>query len=157
MKKKSVLVVGIGNPILTDDSIGIRVVDDLKCSQDFPDFEFRTMCVGGLEVLENVQGFDTAIFIDAIKTRGGVPGDVYYFSVEDFRETLHLSNLHDVSFVTALELGRTLGLKVPKNVHILAIEIVEDMVFSDQLTPEIDKRYGAIIDEIKAWIRSQQF
>ena len=114
----AVLVVGLGNPILTDDGIGPRLVEYLEKSGGFPDVEYRSEAVGGLEILERVQGYDSAVFIDAIKTEGGVPGTVYQFQPEDFQETLHLSNLHDVSFLSALELGKKMGLSVPKNIKI---------------------------------------
>jgi Ni,Fe-hydrogenase maturation factor len=49
---KSILVLGIGNDILKDDGIGIRLVNDLK-KRDFPEgIRFETINLGGLETLE---------------------------------------------------------------------------------------------------------
>jgi hydrogenase maturation protease len=143
---KKTLILGIGNDILTDDGIGPRLVLDLQ-NDDFPgEVHFQNAFVGGLEILEVIQGYDKVIFIDAIITKDGIPGAIYHFRPEDFRETLHLSNLHDANFLTAMELGKKLNMNLPDETHIIAVEIVEDRVFCDQFSTEIKKRYNEILE-----------
>jgi hydrogenase maturation protease len=143
-EKNKILVLGIGNDILTDDGIGPKLCDFLReqCLSESIDFE--KLNVGGLEVLEFINGYDTVVFIDAIKTRNGKTGDVYLFTPDDFKETLHLSNLHDTNFITALALGKSLGFQIPKRMVIIAVEIKEDMVFSHSFTEELENRYSEI-------------
>lgn len=149
---RKLLVVGIGNDILSDDGIGPHVVEEIK-KQPHPDFvEFQSATVGGLELLEIITGFDEVIFIDAIKTRGGIPGDVYLLTPESFRETLHLTNLHDINFINAIALGEKLHLKMPHKIHILAIEIVEDEEFGIHFSPKVQARYPEILREIKKFV-----
>jgi len=147
-----VLVLGIGNPILSDDGIGPRLIDDLKTSFKPNRFTFRTGTVGGLEILDMINGFSDVIFIDAIKTSGGVPGTIYQLSPENFIETLHLTNLHDINFLQAIELGRKLELPVPGRILILAIEIVEDLEFSEQFSEPVRIRYPEILQEVKRFL-----
>jgi hydrogenase maturation protease len=154
MTTKDKLVLGIGNDILMDDGIGPRLVQDLENSNPLPGVEYRTTTLGGLEILESIQGYHTVIFVDAIKTRGGEVGTVYEFSTEDFKETLHLSNLHDVSFLTALELGKQIGLSIPSVTRIIAIEILEDLVFDDRFTPELQAAYPRIRREVTSALES---
>ena len=144
-KKMNTLVLGIGNEILTDDGIGPKLCDFLKEKYKSRSIQFEKLNVGGLEVLEFIQGYDTVVFIDAIKTVNGQIGGVYLYTPNDFKETLHLSNLHDTNFITALELGKSLGFNIPKNMHIIAIEIKEDMIFSEYFTEELAVKF----DEIK--------
>ena len=141
---KNVLVLGVGNDILTDDGIGPKLCDFLKNKYEGTELIFEKLNVGGLEILEFIQGYKTVIFIDAIKTSGGNIGDVYLFTPNDFKETLHLSNLHDTNFITALELGNTVGFDIPENMFILAVEIKEDMGFSEYFTEELASRYQDI-------------
>jgi hydrogenase maturation protease len=146
---KNVLILGIGNDILTDDGIGPRLVQDLQ-NENFPDgIHFQNAFVGGLEILELIQGYKMVIFIDAIITRDGIPGTVYQFRPEDFRETLHLSNLHDANFITAMHLGKKLNMLLPDKIHIIAVEIVEDRVFSDQFSPEIREKYPTLLESVR--------
>ena len=147
------LVLGIGNEILTDDGIGIRLVDDLQCKQFPPGLIFEKGTVGGLEILEMIQGYQAVLFLDAIKTTGGKAGEIYHMVLSDFIDTLHLSNLHDVSFVQAIQLGKVLGFNLPGNLFIFAVEIVEDRVFSRNFTREIEDQYPVILEEAERFIR----
>ena len=149
-----VLILGIGNEILTDDGIGIRLVEDLQKKCFPPEIIFEKGTVGGLEILEMIQGYQEVLFLDAIKTINGKPGEIYHMVISDFFETLHLSNLHDVSFIQAIRLGKELGLELPEILHIFAIEIVEDQVFSNNFSSEIEKQYPAILKEAEHFIRS---
>jgi hydrogenase maturation protease len=148
MTNKSTLILGLGNDILMDDGIGPRLILDLAQMIDAPDVQFDTASCGGLEIMEYIQGYKKVVFIDAIRTREGNPGDVYYFVPSDFRETLHLSSLHDVQFLTALKLGNTLDMNLPSDLHIIAIEIIEDMEFSEEFTTVLEQKYPAILERV---------
>jgi len=146
--KNKTLVLGIGNEILTDDGIGPKLCDFLKQEFHNQPIQFEKLNVGGLEILEFIQGYETVIFIDAIKTINGQIGEVYLNTPDDFKETLHLSNLHDTNFITALELGRSLHFKIPKNMYIIAVEIKEDMIFSECFTEELTVQYKEIKQKV---------
>jgi len=151
-EKYKTLVLGIGNDILTDDGVGPKLCDFLKDNIPNETVEFEKLNVGGLEVLEFINGYDTVIFIDAIKTLNGRIGDVYLYTPENFKETLHLSNLHDTNFITALELGKSLNFKIPSAMYIIAVEIKEDMVFSEFFTRELTERYDEIKGKVLAMV-----
>ena len=103
--------------------------------------------------MEYIKGFKKVILIDAIRTGDGEPGEVYYFKTSDFRETCHLSNLHDINFLTALKLGKQLELDLPEDLHIIAVEIVDDMVFSEELTPPLKEEYHSISEKVYSLIK----
>lgn len=149
MDKNKILIHGIGNEILSDDGIGPKLVKRLKDDFSQEGIDFETAFIGGLEVLEYIQGYQTVIFIDAIRTKDGVPGTVYQLLPDDFNSTIHLSSVHDVSFLTALDLGEKLELVMPRFVHIIAVEIVEDRIFDENFTPLIQARYEKIYSEVK--------
>jgi hydrogenase maturation protease len=142
------LILGVGNDILTDDGIGSRLVIDLIKLINVPDVHFNTACCGGLEIVEYIKDFKRVIIVDAIRTQGGRPGAVYSFIPSDFRETSHLSNMHDVSFLTALELYDTLNLSLPDEIHIIAVEIAEDMKFSEEFTLQLEERYPEVLEKV---------
>jgi hydrogenase maturation protease len=148
VRNKDTLILGLGNDILTDDGIGPRLVSDLAQMNNNSNLKYDTACCGGLEIMEYIKGFKKVIFIDAIRTPKGKPGDVYYFIPSDFRETLHLSNLHDISFLTALKLANTLNLGLTDDLHIIAVEIIEDMEFGDEFTTPLKEKYPMILQEV---------
>ena len=151
--KKKILILGMGNDILTDDGIGPRLVNDLTKMNISPNVSFNVACCGGLEVMEYIKGYEKVVFIDSIRNRHGKPGDVYYFIPSDFRETSHLSSLHDINFLTALELGNSLNLGLPVDLHIIAVEIIEDMEFSEEFTPPLEEKYHEILEKVFAIVK----
>jgi hydrogenase maturation protease len=147
-KPKDILIFGLGNDILMDDGIGPKLAREMEKRLNHPSVTMETAAIGGLEILEFIRDFNTVIIIDAIKTEGGVPGEVYLLSPDNFKETLHISSLHDVSFLTALELGKKLGIKIPDPIHIIAVEIIEDLTFGNDFTPPLQEKYEDIKNEV---------
>ena len=152
MQKAKTLVLGVGNEILSDDGIGPKLVNRLKADLPHSDVCFENICLGGLEIMEFIRGYQNVIIIDAIKTESGKPGDVYLLSPEHFKETHHLSNFHDVSFLTGLKMSEKLGLEMPEVILIIAVEIVEDTLFSESFSPEIESKYERIYNEIFSFL-----
>ena len=152
MKKNTILIHGIGNEILTDDGIGPKLVRRLEGDLSGRGIDFETAFVGGLEVLEYIQGYSKVIFIDAIRTKNGIPGTVYNLLPEHFNTTIHLSSVHDVSFLTALGVGNKLGMVIPDDIHIIAVEIVEDRIFDENFSPEIQEKYEVIYSKTRELI-----
>lgn len=147
-KKNNTLVLGIGNDILTDDGIGPNLCEFLKKEFRHQAIDFEKLNVGGLDILEFIQDYQTVIFIDAIKTRNGLIGEVNLYTPANFKETLHLSNLHDTNFITALKLGKSLHFKIPLEMYIITVEIKEDMVFSAYFTEELTIKYNDIKEKV---------
>ncbi len=102
-----------------------------------------------------IAGHDRLIVLDAIRTRGGTPGDWYRFDARALRETLNLRNVHDVNFATALELGRRLGVQLPpdEEIHVFAVEVADDATFGETLSPALDAAYGEALAGILGEIR----
>jgi len=144
-----ILIHGIGNEILTDDGIGPKLVKRLTGNLSDKDIDFKTAYLGGLELLDYIEGYHTVILIDAIRTRDGIPGTVYQLTPENFNTTIHLSSVHDVSFLTSVALGKKLGLNMPQFIYIIAVEIVEDRVFNDNFSPQIQEKCEDIFNKVK--------
>jgi hydrogenase maturation protease len=158
------LVLGMGNPILSDDAVGIRLARDLRAQLEgvphspsssvagaVSAVDFIEDCsVGGLNLLDLVIGYDRLLVFDSIRTPGGAPGDWYAMTGATFRETMNLGCVHDANFTTALELGRQMGARMPtpEDVHIFAVEISDNTTFSESMTPELEAAYSGFAPEI---------
>lgn len=151
-KSDNILILGIGNDILTDDAIGPKLVRDLQKDLKQENISFMTAAAGGLEILEMIKEFYRVVIIDAIKTRDGIPGTIYYLTPANFKETLHISSFHDVNFLTALKLAEKLEISIPEQIDIIAIEIVEDLTFSNDFSKELAGKYDDIYLKIKGFL-----
>ncbi len=142
----------MGNSILADDAVGIRLARDLERRlAGTPDLAVEPECsVGGLNLLDVLAGYERVIVIDSIRTAGGVPGSWYRFNAGALKETLNLGNVHDVNFATALELGRRMGVALPRDeeIHVFAVEIQENLTLSESLTGPVAAAYPACLEGI---------
>jgi hydrogenase maturation protease len=148
----------MGNPILRDDAVGIRLARDIgRRLGPVPGLDVVAECsVGGLELLPVIRGYARLIVFDSIKTRGGIPGGWYRFTASDLQPTMNLTNVHDTNFATALELGRRVGVPVPapEAIHIFAVEIVDNLTFDERMTPILEQTYPEYANAIFAEVRA---
>ncbi len=146
------LLVGMGNPILCDDAVGVRLARDFKPKLSrHAGLDVMEECsVGGLNLLDVFAGYDRVIVLDSLQTTGGTPGDWFSFDAEALCETIHLTNVHDANFATALALGRTMGMKLPElpNIRIFGVEVRENRTFSESLSPELEESYPRYAAEV---------
>ena len=143
------LVLGVGNPILSDDGVGIHVARELR-KRKLPGIIVEELAASGLELLDVVRGYDKVIIIDAIQTTEGRPGELHILEERDFEKAVHGSSPHGINIATALALGRKLVPKeMPKEVVFFAIE-AEDLVnVTEKLTPKVAKALPKILQEIE--------
>jgi hydrogenase maturation protease len=145
---KKLLVLGMGSEILMDDGVGSRLANKLR-EENLPQgFHVETSNIGGLELLEIIRDYDQLIILDGMRG-GSKVGDLYFFSPENYRETLHLSTKHDASFLNALKVGEQLGYNLPRNIDIVGIEVEEDRCFGEYFSDKLEERIIYIYNEIK--------
>ncbi|MEI6724985.1 MAG: hydrogenase maturation protease, partial [Actinomycetes bacterium] len=80
------LVLGMGNPILSDDGVGLLVAERLRGTSLPHGVEVLQSEVGGLRLLELVRGFTRVIIIDALKSSDEVarqPGEIVRYEAKD--------------------------------------------------------------------------
>ena len=144
----STVIIGLGNPVLADDSVGLRIAADLRRRlagrNDFTTLELYS---GGIWLMEAMAGHERAIVIDAIVS-GGVAGAVYRLGLEDLPRTRTSDSTHDASLPVALELGHAAGLKLPRDVQIWAVEAADVETFSERMTPEVERAVSRVVEQV---------
>ncbi len=133
------LVLGLGNPILSDDGVGIRVAREVGNKVKDPQVAVSETSALGLSILDSIVGYDKVIIIDAIQTEEGQAGHIYRMRTEDFALTQHLSSPHQTNLATALELGKMLNLGMPQQITVFAVEAKDITTFSEKCTPEVEQ------------------
>jgi len=138
------IVIGLGNPILTDDGVGVKVAYEiqrvLSLQSPVSDLYVTEASAGGLRLMELMIGYDRAIIVDAFTNGSNTPGKMHRMTLEDLRAvspTQHSASAHDTTLVTALDAGREMGLHLPNEVVIFAIEVENVIDFSDEPTTAV--------------------
>lgn len=148
------LLIGLGNPILTDDGVGVKVayaVKEALASAGRNDITVAEASVGGLALMEIMVGYQRVILVDAIQTPSGQPGTIHRLTLDDIvsaAPTQHSASAHDMNLPTALELGRRLGLSLPRVVEIFAIEAEDVVTFCETCTHAVDAAISAATELI---------
>ena len=143
-------MLGLGNPILTDDGVGIHIVRQLaaRCPPDGA--SFAEASVGGLRLLDFMVGYDRIVMVDAIQTHDGRPGDIYRLHPGALRRSLHSGCTHDVSLCEALHLGRGLGMALPDDevITILAVEVDDVLTFGETCTAAVEAAIPRVVQMV---------
>jgi hydrogenase maturation protease len=137
----------MGNPILRDDRIGLRVLEELEGFFFDSNVSLQTSTLAGISLFETLVGFDRAIIVDAIQT-GGEPGSVYRLTPEHFVIRHASPHLHNIDFFQTLALAGNLIPNMPKDVVILGIEVEDVLNFGENLTPAVESSIPAAIEQI---------
>lgn len=151
------LILGLGNPLLRDDSVGLRVVQELRLSLPAdPSIELDEDFWGGLRLMERMIGFDRVIIIDAIQS-GAEPGTIHLLSPGDI-PTQRSASAHDVNLPTALEFGRQAGAQLPSEDQILliAIEAGDVQTFDEELTPNVQEALPQAVETVTAALERER-
>ena len=148
------LVLGMGNPILSDDGVGLLVADRLRESPLPDSVEVVQSEVGGLRLLELVRGFTRVIIIDALRSpaeSGRHPGEIYRYEAKDFKGGHRYGSAHSIGLDTALEIGHKLGYDMPAEVTVFAIEAEDVETFGEELSPPV----AAAAERVFALVREE--
>ena len=140
------LILGIGNPILTDDGVGIKIAQKLK--EEKAELAVTETSEAGIALLDLIVGYNKLIIIDSIKTEEREPGDLYKLELGDLKPAKDCSSSHGIGIATAFELGRKMGYNMPKLVSIYAVNIKDNRTFGENCTEEIKERIPFIAKQI---------
>lgn len=142
------LVLGLGNPILSDDGVGFLVAQELEGRIDQGEVTVMDTSLANLDVLELLSGYDKAIIVDAIQTSQGQVGQIHRLYPEELVTTRHAASPHDVNLANSIEVGRRVGLQLPREILIFAIEVADVETFSESCTPEVNRAVPVCVDMI---------
>jgi hydrogenase maturation protease len=148
------LVLGLGNPILGDDSVGLKIVQEVARRVKDPEVEVAESMVSGLGLLDFLVGRDRVVLVDAIQTKDGRPGTVRRLRLDDLNILKHTASPHDTNLPTVMELARQWKLALPVELAIVAVEIPPDCsTFTEKCSPAIEAAVPVAVDLVMGIIR----
>jgi hydrogenase maturation protease len=147
------LVLGLGNPLLGDDAVGLKVAAVVRERlDDRDDVDVVEEEAGGLRLMERMTGYDRAVLVDACVS-GAAPGTIRRIGPDEL-PTQRTAIAHGIDLPRALALGRSLGLPMPGVVRVVAIEAESVHEFKELMTPAveaaIEPAVAAVLEEVEA-------
>jgi hydrogenase maturation protease len=145
---RKTLLLGLGNDILSDDAIGLRVAGVLRERlAGHKNITVAQTAEMGLSLLDLVAGYDDLVLVDAIQTNQASPGFVHEFEGESLK-TIPTISPHFLGVGEMLALGRELGLSVPSRVKVFAVEVQDPFTVSTRMTAALENALPAIVEQI---------
>ena len=140
--RSPVAVIGLGNPLMSDEGVGVRVVAELReAGPPFPGVDVLDLGTSGMHVLHELEGRTKVVFVDCAEM-GEAPGALRRFTPEEVvsRKVRTRLSLHEGDLLHTLALARELG-ACPRDVVILGIQ-PETVAPGERLSPPLAARLG---------------
>ena len=168
------LVLGLGNDLLRDDSIGLRLTqalsDRLSDGSNPPrppereragvralgvetNITILQSAEAGLALLDLVADYDELIIVDAVQTGHAEPGHVHELEVDQM-QLISGGSPHFLGIAEMLALGRELHLPVPGKTRIFAIEVEDPYTLEQGLTPALSAAFPRLVAALEQTIRA---
>lgn len=134
---ENILVLGIGNPLMTDEGVGVRIAELLMSGYEFPEtVEVVDAGTMGLGMMNMLRDRDLVIVADAVDNTGQAPGTVFLMTPEELAPAQVLHTLHDVRLTNVLEAAELTGIHV--EVVCVAVQVGSMKQWVTELTPEVE-------------------
>lgn len=145
VSSERILVMGIGNPLVKDEGVGVRIIEEMMATLDFPT-NVTLMDAGtmGMGILNLFRECDYMLIIDAIDGTGEAAGTVVRLAPEDFAPNQVLHSLHDIRFVDVLQAAELIGSRPEADCIGVQIKDMDGVAIG--LTPEVEASIPAAIE-----------
>lgn len=153
-----ILVVGIGNILLKDEGVGVRVVEELASRYALSEeVELLDGGTAGFDLLSSLKGRRKIIIIDALKM-DDAPGSVYRCSPSDLVERTAGYSLHDVGVLGVIRILRILGEQSDIEIVGIVPEDVSTMeiALSDSVEPAVGAAAALVVSIIDEWLSGNE-
>lgn len=143
------LILGLGNDILRDDAVGLvaaRRVAELAGGRA----DYEEACVATVDLLGMMSGYDRVIVIDAYVSSADPPGTTVRATPDDLPRGFGYRSFHTLPFREMLDLGREMGLPLPRQVSIHGLCVEDAVTFGQSFTPAVAGAWPAWAEKIVA-------
>jgi hydrogenase maturation protease len=148
-----VVVLGIGNTLMSDESVGVRAVEALQAAYELPDYvEVIDGGTSGMELLDDLAHASLLLVVDAVYARKA-PGELVHLAGADvpvfFRSKLspHQISLSDV--LASLEFAG----QMPGETVVIGVQ-PQSFELGLELTPVVAASLPALVDMIVGELRA---
>ena len=146
MEPKKILILGLGNILLGDEGVGVRVAEQLLTHPLPDEIEVIDGGTAGYELINFFEGKEKVIIVDAVKTND-TPGSVYKLDLalvqED--ETVQLS-LHQIGLKNVFKMASLMDLN--PEVTLVGIVPKDYQDYNIGLSEEVEKAIPLAIETV---------
>lgn len=146
--RKQLTIIGLGNEMLSDDGIGIKVVRELRKRLDQESVSFEELSVGGLQLFDYLVGTEECVIVDALMSGRYPAGTLLRFEQSADNEPVTLTSSHQIDLGQILGLARFMGASLPKRLTVYGIEAEDITTFRETCTVCVAEAIPKLVDAI---------
>ncbi len=133
---------------MRDDRIGLDVANLVHKGLKHRNCDLVESQLVGVNILDFICGYKTLILIDSIKTEDGKEGEIYQLSLDDLPKKRRMNSPHNIGLPWTIQMGRKLGMAIPDEIRIYAIEVNDPFNFGEELTDTMKRLLPKIVENI---------
>jgi hydrogenase maturation protease len=148
---KRIVVLGVGNLLLSDEGVGVHVANKLM-GMDLPaGVQVVEGGTDGFRLMNVVTGASRLIVVDAVKG-GGPPGSIYRFDIQDAPTypDVYKTSVHQIGILEVIHLSELIG-EAP-GTTIIGVE-PKSIGMGMELSPEVQAKFPRIIEVVMEEVR----
>jgi hydrogenase maturation protease len=152
------VVLGLGNSLLCDDAVGLRVAEalqELLQADPVDGVTVVTSTRAGFELIDLLAGSRDAIIIDCLDVPDAEPGRVRRLDLQHVAGVARLVGAHDLNVAAAFQLAAEMGISMPDPVEIYGVEAAETRQFSERLTPPVEAAVATLSRRLHALLKER--
>lgn len=144
----NVLVLGLGNSIMGDDAVGLRVAQEVKRRiGERAGVDVRESSDAGVGLLDRIVGYEGLIVVDAVRS-GDPRGTILEPSLQQLPSQPASIDFHGMGLLGVLKLGERMGLDMPRTIGIVGIAVEGEFEVSEGLSPEVERAVPLAADRV---------
>jgi hydrogenase maturation protease len=151
-QEKKIIILGVGNLLLSDEGVGVHVAQKLMDTTFPPEVEVVEGGTDGFGLINILLRADHLILIDAVKG-GGKAGSIYRFNLEECRPfpDIYKTSVHQISILEVINLSGLIG--PPPRTTVIGIE-PKCLQMGMELSPEIESQIPKVISLVKKEVQA---
>lgn len=120
------LIIGLGNLLMHEDALApyiVRKIEEEMGDTLHSDIDFKENYSGGVEMLQELLGYEKVIIVDSIEAKDYEPGTCVAFDINELEEIHYedFGNTHGLNLSKLWNFGEKLGYKLPEECCIYSI------------------------------------
>lgn len=151
--KPTILILGIGNLVMTDDGVGVQVVQRLQREYRFP-AQVDIMDGGtlGLDILPRLEGIERLIVVDAVET-GQAPGTCVRLYGDEIPVALETKiSPHQMGLKDLLSVAMLMG-HAPREMVLVGVQ-PGSIEMGTELTCDVEAKVEYMVDNVLNELRN---
>ncbi|NQU96199.1 MAG: hydrogenase maturation protease [Chloroflexi bacterium] len=147
------LVLGLGNSIMGDDGVGLRIVQEVRRRlRDCTTVDVEECYAAGPTLLDFIVGYDALVFVDSLVC-DAPRGTVLQPKREQLPDQPATIDAHGMGLLGVLNLGESMGLHVPRKLSIVAVAVEPNMEASEELSAEVEAAIPEAVERVLEEVR----